>query len=1035
MKKISFKPIWSLLAVLTLASCGGKGTSSQGNYFIVSFDTGSGGTVIESQSIRNGGLVTRPNDPERPGYVFAGDWLNGDFPWEFDVDIVTSNLTLVAEWLELSSSPSNISVTDEPFSSILTWRQTEAQNQTFVVALKPVDGANYTVIEGDISVDTSDELNTVTFTPDVIPEGGAYYVKVSCGGEEVISDELILSGEGLPANPYIVDEISDIQAILSDTTHTYDDKNYLQYNDIASTITSPLEISNSLKSTFSGQYDGGNHSLSFTGNGGLFHEITATGAVKNLVIDSTTQLYASEANTYPIGAISDINNGLIDNVTSRALLEDNHLQGDLPVFEAVDTADHSTGAGGLVGINGSSGIIRNVTISGSGAVKAGRGIGGVAAYNMGLIEHATVTATLPAGNQANSAKSSNTYSYAGGIVGFNFGTIQYVSVSGRVFAQSAYAAAGDGNEGKNIGFGGIAGYNEGLISNAAFARSMSSKEFIAKSRATELSDAANNLGVASIHGDMYVGGIAGINAGEVSSSYVGGALIGGRDYVGGVSGLTTAGSNIHNTYVFAEVAIKDDGGLKVTSANTKTTATTYAIASNGYDTNTTFAKDLLNSESGSTWIPGDVASPALPSFTADDWSLVGSQFTENGTLLWQQGAVTGVNITLETLALPFGQQTTLEYSVLPSSAPDQLTVWTSSDDTIVEIVGEGIIKGIGVGSATITVTTRDGGFTDSILVTVEDYIHIAEVNVSSEITLPEPNNSADRPEIEIGTVLNFTVEILPEDADYQSYVLDSSNSRAVVNGNEVEFVLGSGAGNVSITISFEDSSFQDLEYRFKTVAASIPPVDTPISEVVVTSDEYQLPTVNNSEDRKEIEVGTMFTLTVNIAPENASNKNYSVVSSQTGRATVDGLTVSVIGVGNFSIKILFEDTSVGSSGLLEYRFLGINAPTPEGLEYAVSSPSLEGLGYALPLANGGAETKVTLEGTPTFSILVTITSGEVTTFNADSSNTRAIVTYELIDSVYVVTVDPVESNIGAFTITINIDGTEYNYRFGSTAIG
>jgi hypothetical protein len=45
------------------------------------------------------------------------------------------------------------------------------------------------------------------------------------------------------------------------------------------------------------------------------------------------------------------------------------------------------------------------------------------------------------------------------------------------------------------------------------------------------------------------------------------------------------------------------------------------------------------------------------------------------------------------------------------------------------------------------------------------------------------------------------------------------------------------------------------------------------------------------------------------------------------------------------------------------------------------------------------------------------------------------VTYELIDNAYVVTVDPAESNIGAFTVTITIDGTEYNYRFGSTAIG
>ncbi|QWB96221.1 hypothetical protein KHQ89_01900 [Mycoplasmatota bacterium] len=124
-------------------------------------------------------------------------------------------------------------------------------------------------------------------------------------------------------------------------------------------------------------------------------------------------------------------------------------------------------------------------------------------------------------------------------------------VSGRVFAQSAYSTSGDGNEGKNIAIGGITGYNEGTISLSSFARSMSSKEFIDKSMATALDDSANNLGVASIHGDLYVGGITGINAGTITDTYVGGALIGGRDYVGGVAGLTLDGGEISQTYVFA----------------------------------------------------------------------------------------------------------------------------------------------------------------------------------------------------------------------------------------------------------------------------------------------------------------------------------------------------------------------------------------------------------------------------------------------------------------------------------------------------
>ncbi len=646
------------------------------------------------------------------------------------------------------------------------------------------------------------------------------------------------------------------------------------------------------------------------------------------MIDSTTQLYAQESNVYPIGAVADNNYGLIDNINSRALLEDSHLQGALEVFTEVDSDNHTTGAGGIAGKNHTTGIISNVTVGGAGAVKAGRGIGGVVAYNFGLIEHASVSATLPAGNQANSANSSNTYSYAGGIVGFNFGTIQFTSVSGRVFAQSAYAPAGDGNEGKNVGFGGIAGYNEGLIKESSFARSLAAKEFIDKSRASELQDAANNLGVASIHGDLYIGGIAGINAGEIDSSYVGGAIIGGRDFVGGVSGLTLTGSNIHHTYVFAEIAIKDNGGNKVTTPNNKTTVTTYQIAPNGFDAASTLFKALFNSETDQTWVPGDVASPKLPVFNQEDLTKVGNKFSSAGTLLWQQGAVTGVNIILDNLVLPFGSTMDIEFSVTPTNAPDLYTIWTSSDDGVVAIIGEGKVQGIGVGTATITVTTRDGGHTDAITITVDDYIHVDEALVTAEIELPEPNNATVRSDIEIGTILNFEVVILPEDAEYKGYVISSSNSRAIVTGNQVEFVTGNtGPGNVSIIVSFEDASLGALEYRFKTIPAPVEGV--PISEVLVTAGEYVLPSVNNSNDRQEIETGESFILSVEILPNNASNKNYTIESSQPGRATVTDHTVNVIGTGNFSIKLTFEDTTVGNGGVLEYRFLGVLPEVPE----------------------------------------------------------------------------------------------------------
>jgi uncharacterized protein YjdB len=997
--------------------------------YTVTFDTGEGGTTIPSQVITNGGKVTKPSDPTRDGFVFTDVWMNGTFEWDFDLDIVTEDLTLVAGWLEISSTPIEIKMIDEPFTSTVEWRQTDANLQNFTVSIRPEDSATYTVIEGSFVFDTTDLMQIVHFTPTVLPSGGTYVIKIEVSGNVVESDPLLFGGGGTEENPYLVNNIGDVLLILEN--EEYQDDHYLQTTDLLSTVTEPIEINDDRKASFSGTYDGGNFTISFTGSGGLFHEILETGVVRNLVIDGTTTLYAAELNLYPIGAVADFNAGLIENVTSRALLENARLQGSLPVYDGVDTTDLTTGAGGIVGLNQATGIIREVNVGGSGAIKAGRGIGGVAAYNFGLIEHVIVTATLPAGNQANTARSSNTYSYGGGVAGFNFGTIQYAAVSGRVFAQSAFADAGAGNEGKNVAFGGIAGYNEGIIRDSSFARSLAAKEFIDKARATELDDLANNLGVASIHGDLYIGGIAGINAGDIYDVYVGGALIAARDFAGGIAGLTLGTGMISNAYVFAEVTTKDDGGL-VTVAGPKTTATTYEIAPSGFDANTTLFKRLINSETNLTWVPGDVPSPKLPEFTTDDLAKVGNHFNASGVLNWQSGAVTAVNIVLENIVLPFGASAQLEYSITPSTAPDLYTEWTSSNDLIVVAHPDGLIEGIGVGTAVITVTTRDGGFTDTISVTVEDYVHVDSVTVTSpEITLPEPNNIEVRPEINIGTVINFEVVILPENAEYTNYTLTASNSRAVINGNEVTFVYGNtGPGNVSIVVSFEDSSVGSLEYRFKTVEVV---VDIPITGVTITSPEITLPEANNSEVRPEIEIGTVINLVVDILPIEASNKNYTITSSNS-RAEVNGHEVTFVygltGPGNVSINVLFEDTSVGVNGLFEFRFLTVEPANVPITSVLVTSPEV-----TMPEVNN-IEVRPTIEIGTVINLVVEILPANATNKNytITSSNSRAVVDGHQVSFVYGLT------GPGSVSIRLQFEDTSVGiaglleYRFSTIEV-
>ena len=80
-------------------------------------------------------------------------------------------------------------------------------------------------------------------------------------------------------------------------------------------------------------------------------------------------------------------------------------------------------------------------------------------------------------------------------------------------------------------------------------------------------------------------------------------------------------------------------------------------------------------------------------------------------------AVTGVSLSPSSTSVEAGQDVTLTATVSPSDATNKTVTWTSSDTTIATVSG-GIVSGVAEGSATITATTSDGGYTATCSVTV-----------------------------------------------------------------------------------------------------------------------------------------------------------------------------------------------------------------------------------------------------------------------------------------------------------------------------
>jgi uncharacterized protein YjdB len=115
--------------------------------------------------------------------------------------------------------------------------------------------------------------------------------------------------------------------------------------------------------------------------------------------------------------------------------------------------------------------------------------------------------------------------------------------------------------------------------------------------------------------------------------------------------------------------------------------------------------------------------------------------------------VTGVNINKKAMNLELNKSEALIAKIWPKDATNSEVVWSSSNSDIVNVDQNGNINAKAMGVATITVTTKDGSYTDSCVVTVsvdkskiEDEIKDGKDKGKTEIVIPLENiNSGSVP--------------------------------------------------------------------------------------------------------------------------------------------------------------------------------------------------------------------------------------------------------------------------------------------------
>lgn len=235
----------------------------------------------------------------------------------------------------------------------------------------------------------------------------------------------------------------------------------------------------------------------------------------------------------------------------------------------------------------------------------------------------------------------------------------------------------------------------------------------------------------------------------------------------------------------------------------------------------------------------------------------------------------GVSLVNGDTAATVGQTVEFECSFDPSDATNKEVVWASSLPEVAKIDENGKATALKTGETVISVTSNDGGYTASAILTV--------TNPVRGVTLNENSVSMC-----IGDEFTLKHTVTPSDAD-NTAVVYSSNALDVAKVSENGVVTAINTGTAVITVRTADGDF---------TATCTVSVTKRATGIIISESEINLYT------------GFTRSLSATVLPLAATNRNVSWASSNEKVATVDSYgNVTAVGTGKAMIIAESEDGS------------------------------------------------------------------------------------------------------------------------------
>ncbi len=233
-----------------------------------------------------------------------------------------------------------------------------------------------------------------------------------------------------------------------------------------------------------------------------------------------------------------------------------------------------------------------------------------------------------------------------------------------------------------------------------------------------------------------------------------------------------------------------------------------------------------------------------------------------------------VSLSKESLEIKRGDTSEeLVATVLPEATSDKSVTWSSEDESVAT-VENGVVTGVGAGTANIVATTKNGK-TASCAVTVTD-VKLSKSSLS----------------LKVGEEVTLTAAVKPDTITTQTvkWKSDKENIATVDENGKVKAVA---AGTAKITVTADNNG--------ETATCTVR-----VSKVGVTGI-----TLNASSG--SLKKGEKATLIATVAPSDATNKDVIWSTSNDKVAKVDNGVVTAVGQGTAVIKATSADNAAAAA--------------------------------------------------------------------------------------------------------------------------